>query len=223
MFYLLHILFAIISVRLPLSLQCLIGACIPHRLARSPTCASHQTFMQVNQADLKTFSETISKYVFFQSDAYPILTDSGVSDIEQTPCWSELLKSKQERACRTDTHHSLMRTSCWEDGSPWRPDVGILAGVQRRCVLPLVKEELFVWIMLLSGRKHAGACLTGSSRLQWFSSHSHWWKSGNQKPGVRRVDGSNHQTVYDSRGFPPTIIYSHVYPQAIKWINKVLY
>lgn len=161
------------TVTLPQSVQYLIRVCVTHRLAGTHTCASHQTFMQVNQPDLKTFHETMSEYVFLQCDSYPILTDSGVSDIEQTPCWSELSRSKQGRACRTDPHRALMRTSCWEDGSLWRPDVGIQAGVQRRCVFApqapcqgraVCVERVIEW------EKHAGACLTGSFRLWWFSS-----------------------------------------------------
>lgn len=89
------------------------------------------------------------------SDSYPIWTDSGVSDIEQTPCWSELQRSEQERACRTDTHRELMRISCWEDGSPWRPDVGILAGEQRGCAVALLTPH--------SKR----SCLCGSCYWVW--------------------------------------------------------
>lgn len=68
----------VITVTLSESLQYLTGVRVTQRLAGTHTCASHQTFMQVNQADLKTFHETMSECVFFQSDSYPILTDSGV-------------------------------------------------------------------------------------------------------------------------------------------------
>lgn len=168
-----------------------------HRLASTHTCASHQTFMQLNQLDLKTFHETMSECVFLHCDSYPILTDSGVSDIEQTPCWSELLRREQGRACRTDTHRALMRTSCWEDGSPWRPDVGLLAGVQRRCVFTLqgsCQGRAVCVDHVIEWEKHAGACLTGSFRLWWvFSQRSlvEQW----QLKGVLRVDGSNPQTI----------------------------
>lgn len=108
-------------------------------------CASHQTFMPVNEAGLKTFSKS-----------YHIQADSWLSDIEQTPCWSEHPTSRQGR-CRIDTHRSLMRTSCWEcalqetrRGYPSRRAEGMHMAV--------VSKELFVWLMLLSGKmkQHVG-------------------------------------------------------------------
>lgn len=88
-----------------------------------------------------------------------------------------------------------MCTSCWE-GTPTldtRP-VGILAGEQRGMRVPLVSEELFVWLTLLSGWKHAGACLTGSSRLWWLfflPEVTGGTKSVQVWDYIVRVDGSN--------------------------------
>lgn len=89
----------------------------PYKQVGRCFCASHQTFMQAYQADPKTFNEAMSEYIFFECDSYPMLADSVVSDIERTPCWSERLRRKQGRACRTDTHRSLMCTSCWDGSS----------------------------------------------------------------------------------------------------------
>lgn len=49
----------------------------------------------------------------------------------------------------------------------------------------LVSEELFAWLVLLSGGRHAGACPIGSFRLWWlFIARGHWRSSGKLKVEV---------------------------------------
>lgn len=106
---------------------------------------------------------------FFECDSYPMPADSAVSDIERTPCWSERLRRKQGRACRTDTHRSLMCTSCWDGSSTLETRRGYPSRSAEGWVrMLLVSEELFAWLVLLSGGRHAGAW--------WlFLAGGHWW------------------------------------------------
>lgn len=137
--------------------------CITLRLAGTHTCASHQTFTQVNQADLKTFLWNYERMCFPSSLTHtPSWQTLGFQDIEQAPCRSELLG----RACRTDTHRLLMRTSCWDGGSPWRPDVGFLAGEQRRCAsAPRAPRQGGAVCVdhVIEWEEHVGARLTARS------------------------------------------------------------
>lgn len=113
--------------------------------------ASHQTFMHVNQGDLQTCT-----------DSCHIPTDSGVQHMEQTACWWMPQTSQRGRACREDARRALMCTSCREGASP-----GDQTQVSRQaCRGDAERQELFAWLVLQSGRKHAAACLTGYTSLR---------------------------------------------------------
>lgn len=142
----------------------------------------------------------MSRYVFLQSDSYPILAGSGLSGIEQTPCrWTPLSPSRvyvQSRLPPFVMAYILLRRRV-------APETRRRSRYRCRSTEKMpgerpAREELFVLIVLLSGRNMQGHVWLGSySSLQWFSSRrsseEHWQQV---QCCVVRVDGSNPQAYW---------------------------
>lgn len=180
------------------SLQHRIRVCLTRRSAGTRTCARHQTFMQVKQLDLKTFHETTWANMFsFRLTHTPSWQTLGFQILNRPPCWSELLRVPAGESMhnrhppRVNAYILLRRRVAPETrrGYPSRS-----AEKMRTCPVSLfVRDGLFVWIMLLSGRNMQGLvwlsppgcggslarghCGNQQPRGVGFCSESWWFKS----------------------------------------------
>lgn len=140
-------------------------------------------------ATYSTWPENISRrilgeHVFFQADSFSILTSSGVSHIEQTPCWSELPRSQgeslQSRHPRWVHAYVLLRE--WVALETRRRDPS--RGVRRRCLLAVLdpcRGRVVCMDLVIECEGRADACLAGTYMLS-VSARGQRWISGSQEP-----------------------------------------